>query len=189
MTSVVSLEQRFSVLYKEQQPDVLAFFLRRLVHEEAVEAAADVFVIAWRRMDDVPEGIDGRRWLFGVARNELRNHARSHRRWGRLITRVGSEPSDAPQLPETVVVRRAEEEETLNALARLKIRDREVILLRLWEEVSFDDIGAVIGCSHHAAEQRYAKALRRLRSVVGPIGHEEGKRPFDPMRREQIRET
>ncbi len=188
MTSVLSREQQFRVLYEEQQPDVLAFFLRRLGREEAVEAAADVFVTAWRRMEDVPEGVDARRWLFGVARNELRNHERSSRRWGRLIIRAVSEPSDMPQPPEAVVVRQAEEEETLYALRRLKIRDREVILLRLWEEMSFDDIGAVIGCSRHAAEQRYRKALKRLRSIFDPIGHVAGKGPSGPRRQEQVRE-
>jgi RNA polymerase sigma factor (sigma-70 family) len=185
---VTGRQQQFEVLYSEHQSDVLAFFLRRLEREEAVEAAADVFVTAWRRIDDVPVGTDGRRWLFGVARNELRNHERSVRRRVRLAARVGVEPVVSPAIPETVVVRHEEEEETLEALDRLTSRDREVVLLRLWEEASFDDIAAIVGCSRHAAEQRYGAALKRFRSALRQAGHVGGKGPSGPTRQEQAHE-
>lgn len=181
-------QKQFEVLYSEHQSDVLAFFLRRLEREEAVEAAADVFLTAWRRIDDVPVGNDGRRWLFGVARNELHNHERSVRRRSRLVARVGSEPVVSPAIPETVVVRLVEEEETLEALGRLTIGDREVVLLRLWEEASFDEIATIVGCSQHAAEQRYGAALKRFRSALRKAGHVGGKGPSGPTRQEQAHE-
>jgi RNA polymerase sigma-70 factor (ECF subfamily) len=163
---------RFRSLYAEHQPDVLAYFLRRLSRDDAVDATAEVFLTAWRRIDDVPANPEARLWLFGVARNVLRNQQRSLRRRGRLwaklsITRVDSDP-----LPETVVVRREEDREVVTALGKLRPQDREVLTLRLWEEASFDDIAAVMRCSRHAAEQRYGRALRRLRSVTGRSGHE-----------------
>ena len=57
-----------------------------------------------------------------------------------------------------------------------------MLTLRLWEEASFDDIAAVMRCSRHAAEQRYGRALRRLRSVTRKSGHEamSGKNPDLP---------
>ena len=68
--------------------------------------------------------------------------------------------------------------------------DREVLQLRLWEEVSYDDIAELLGCSRHAAEQRYAKALRRLRSVYHHSGHvwTSGTEPV-PQAQEQTREV
>ena len=65
------------------------------------------------------------------------------------------------------------------ALGRLRSQDREVLTLRLWEEASFDDIAAVMRCSRHAAEQRYARALRRLRNVThgSTIGPDSSKSP------------
>ena len=182
---------RFRVLYLEQQPDVLAYFLRRLDREDAVESCAEVFVTLWRRLDQVPDGKDARLWLFGVARHVLRNRRRSSRRWRRLIGRYASvgRPGPPPQ-PEAVVVRRAEDDAVLAALLRLRSADREVLTLRLWEEASFDDIACVVGCSRHAAEQRYARALRRFRSVWDGAGHvsvKETKRSRQGQ--EQIRET
>lgn len=164
-------EARFESLYEYQQPDVLAYFLRRLGREDAVEATADAFLTAWRRIDDAPDGEEIRLWLFGIARNVLRNRKRTNRRIRRLMSRMAKFPADPEPLPETVVLRRAQDRELVAALDRLRPSDREVIKLRLWEEASYDEIAAVLGCSRHGAEQRYSKALRRLRSVCGRGGH------------------
>lgn len=164
-------EAWFRSLYELQQPDVLAYFLRRLGREDAVEATADVFLTAWRRIDKAPEGLEARPWLFGVARNVLRNRQRSNRRMRRLVSRLAVARVDSEPLPETVVVRRAQDREVLAALDRLGPFDREVLLLRLWEEASYKEIAEVLGCSRHAAEQRFVKALRRLRSVCRRAGH------------------
>jgi len=153
-------EGRFQLLYEQHQPDVLAYFLRRLDREDAVEASADVFLTAWRRIDDVPpEGT--RLWLFGVAHNVLANRNRSARRWRRLVARLGRiGTTDPPLLPEMVVVRQAEDDAVLTALAQLPSGPREVLRLRLWEDAGYEEIGAVVGCSRHAAEQRYGSVGR-----------------------------
>jgi RNA polymerase sigma-70 factor (ECF subfamily) len=184
-------ERRARVLYERHRPDVLAYFLRRLDREDAVEATADVFLTMWRRLDDVPDGADSRLWLFGVAHNVLCNRRRGARRWRRLVGRYGSAARpDLPAEPEMVVVRRFEDDAVLVALGRLRPMDREVLTLRLWEEASFDDIARVMGCSRHAAEQRYARALRRFRSVWDGAGHVSVMgTDRSPHGQEQIRET
>jgi RNA polymerase sigma-70 factor (ECF subfamily) len=183
---VIALDEagRFRSLYGEHQPDVLAYFLRRLPRDDAVDATADVFLTAWRRIDDVPANPEARLWLFGVARYVLRNHQRSLRRRGRLWLKLSWTGVDSDPLPETVVLRREEDREVVAALDRLRPQDRDVLTLRLWEEASFDDIAAVMRCSRHAAEQRYGRALRRLRSVTRRAGHGvmSGKHPDLPMK-------
>ncbi len=165
-------DRRFRLLYEQHQPDVLAYFLRRLDREDAVEACADVFLTAWRRIDDAPAGGDVRPWLFGVAHNVLSNRNRSARRGRRLVSRLSRiGTTEPPLLPEMVVVRQAEDDAVLAALAQLPHREREVLRLRLWEEAGYEEIGVIVGCSRHAAEQRYAKALRHFRSVWNGAGH------------------
>lgn len=165
-------ERRARALYEQHQPDVLAYFLRRLPREDAVEAAGDVFLTMWRRLGGVPDGDEARRWLFGVAHNVLCNQRRGLRRHRRLIGRYRSAAApDSPPQPEVVVVRSYEDDSVLTALRELRQVDREVLTLRLWEELSFEDIAQVVGCSRHAAEQRYARALRRFRSVWDGAGH------------------
>lgn len=188
---VMDREGRFRVLYRRHQPDVLAYFLRRLGRDDAVEATADVFLAVWRRLDAVPADGEARPWLFGVARNVLRNRRRSSRRLRRLMARIGAAGgADAPTLPEVMVVRRVEDDAVLAALGRLRPIDRDVLMLRLWDEASFEEVAVVVGCSPHAAEQRYARALRRFRSVWDGAGHVPVKGTGrSPRGQEQIRET
>ena len=80
MDTAVDPEQRFGRLYSQMHPDILGYLARRIGEQEAIDAAADVFVVAWRRISDVPEGDAARPWLFGVARNVLRNRRRATRR-------------------------------------------------------------------------------------------------------------
>jgi len=164
-------EAAFNSIYEQHHGDVLAYFLRRLDAHEAEEAAAEVFVVAWRRIADVPAGTEARRWLFGVAHNVLRNRQRAVRRAGRLLARLAGTRSEQPPTPETMVLRRSQDQAMLDLLERLRPADREVLRLRLWEEATFDEIAAVMTCSRHAAEQRYRTALIRLRSISRGSGH------------------
>lgn len=184
-------EAQFRALYGRHQPDVLAYFLRRLNRDDAVEAAADTFLAVWNRLDDVPPEPEARLWIFGVARNTLRNRQRANRRLFRLRAKLSTVPVSEPDpLPEAVTVQRSEDREILEALDRLRPQDREIIALRLWEEMGFAEIGELVGCSRHAAEQRYAAALKRLRSACRRTGHVGVSRTTEVLRRqEQSRET
>ena len=51
---VAEQETRFESLYEQYNAVVLGYFLRRLDREDAVDATADVFLTAWRRIDAVP---------------------------------------------------------------------------------------------------------------------------------------
>ncbi|MBT8247828.1 MAG: RNA polymerase subunit sigma-24, partial [Acidimicrobiia bacterium] len=66
MTESAAVE-RFRTLYEANRRDVLAYFLRRLDVESANDCTDEVFLTAWRRLDDVPTDRAARPWLFGVA--------------------------------------------------------------------------------------------------------------------------
>ena len=168
---MVPLQATFESVYERHHGDVLAYFLRRLESHEAEDAAAEVFLVVWRRIDDVPSGAEARPWLFGIAHNVLRNRQRTIRRAGRLLARLAATRTVKPSTPETVVLRRSEDQATLDLLERLRPNDREVLRLRIWEEATFDEIATIMDCSRHAAEQRYRKALIRLRSISVISGH------------------
>ena len=60
-------EQQFEALYRAHAADVLAYCARRTNREEAKDAASEVFVVALRRIDDIPAGDRALPWLYGVA--------------------------------------------------------------------------------------------------------------------------
>jgi DNA-directed RNA polymerase specialized sigma24 family protein len=64
--------EKFEALYSSNRLDILKYFVRRSTNtDEAADALAETFLVAWRRIDVVPDGLGGRLWLFGVARNVL----------------------------------------------------------------------------------------------------------------------
>lgn len=69
------------------------------------------------------------------------------------------------------MVRRIEDQDVIDAVGRLKPVDQEVLYLAVWEELSHDAIGAILGCSAHAVDQRIPRAAKRLASELRRAGH------------------
>ena len=73
----MNAEERFKALYLDNGDAVVGYCVRRLGVDDGNDAAADVFVTAWRRIDVCPQGDEARLWLFGVARRVVANKRRS----------------------------------------------------------------------------------------------------------------
>ncbi|MGI9529346.1 MAG: RNA polymerase sigma factor [Acidimicrobiia bacterium] len=160
-------EARFHSLFTQNYEDVLRYCLRRLPGPDANDAASDVFVVAWRRIDAAPAGNDARLWLYGIARNMVRNSRRSARRVVRLRTKVAGLAPETVDGPEHQVVQSDELRHTLVALDRLSPKDQEVLRLRAMERLEIDEIARVLDCSVEAARKRLERAAKRLQSKVG----------------------
>lgn len=163
MTDNDGIDARFVSLYEENYSRIRDYCLRRLSANDAADAAAEIFTVAWRKVDVVPtEADDARRWLYGVARNVVAHHRRGHARRDRLERRL-HQTLDAPEPSADVpVVRRSEDARVFEAMQNLKESDQEVLRLKLWEELSHSDIAAVLGVSAHAVDMRVRRATRRL---------------------------
>lgn len=154
-------KRTFEALYAAHHRAVLAYCARRAPRWDAWDAAAEVFLVAWRRIDEVPPEDQARAWLFGVAYRVLSNQRRSAARRMRLAERAASS-GVSPRWPDEVVVQSEEAVEVNQALNRLRPIDREVLQLTLWEELSPVEIADVLGVSRAAVDQRYSRAKHRL---------------------------
>jgi RNA polymerase sigma-70 factor (ECF subfamily) len=179
----VGAEQRFRALYLAHYRQVYMYFRRRTDIEYARDGTADTFLVAWRRLDDVPDGDRTLPWLYGTARRVLANQWRSRRRSDRLrekLTGIGGamEPG-----PEARVVPSAEAQSVLDAMNRLRTSDREIIRLAEWEGLSHGEIAAALGCRTHAVDQRMSRARRRLAAELG-LDRASSARPAEGVHRE-----
>ena len=120
-------ERRFQEIYRAHQRLVLAYFLRRTDATSARDGASETFLVAWRRIDDVPTGDNTLPWLYGVSRRVLANQRRSRDRYTALGQKLNHVGSTEQASPEVVVLRRAEDREMLDAVARLRTEDQEVL--------------------------------------------------------------
>ena len=178
-------EERFNTLLAAHHHEIQVYCLRRLPVHDANEAAADVFTVAWRRIADVPNGDDALPWLYGVARNVVRNHRRGSMRRIRLAAKAGSVVDEAAQGAEVQVIRHAEHRELLEALRELREDDQELLRLKAWEELPNRTIGEILDISVQAVESRYARALARLAKHLKPHQRSLRPRPLSQPRREE----
>ncbi len=168
--SPLAPDRRFRELYEQYQRPVLGYFLRRTDAISARDAAADTFLVAWRRIDDVPPGDSALPWLFGVARKVLANQRRGRDRFLAVGRKLAAQPDNPGPTPEAIVVRRAEDEEMLRAVARLRPEDQEVLRLITWEELSHADVAAILGTSPHAVAQRLHRITSKLQRELEGAG-------------------
>src|ERR1700712_497071 len=153
---------RFGRLYRDQGRAILAYALRRVEGpEDAADVVAETFLVAWRRLDEVPTDTGARLWLFAVAGRVIANLHRSERRRTRLGERLGE------SLRTELATRPApagEAAAALRAMGEMGADDRELLLLVSWEELSPGEAAKVLGISSLAARSRLHRARRRLRT-------------------------
>jgi RNA polymerase sigma factor (sigma-70 family) len=172
-------EGRFVELFQENRIALLAFALRRLVVAgDAADVVAETFLVAWRRIDEVPAGREARPWLFGVARRVLANHHRGEDRRSALTERLTAEIGrlDPPFQASSRV------DEVQRAMARLRKDDQEVLRLVAWEELARDEIATVLGISRTAVRVRLHRARRRLAEQLQDLADDEGTPDSTPAR-------
>ena len=157
-------EEAFEGIWNAHYADILAFCLRRLGdRQEAADAAADAFLIAWRRSADIPD--NARPWLFGVALKVVANRRRGKQRRGALAARAGGMLPAFPAAP-------ADEQpgDVLAAFRLLSAGDQEVLSLVAWEELTPAEAAGVLGIPVARFSVRLHRAKRRLRSRLGGTG-------------------
>lgn len=161
-----SRDVRFCRLFDAHRVAVQAYCFRRLGAEEANDAVAEVFLVAWRKIEVAPTDDETLWWLYGIARNVVRNARRSQVRWQRLKIRLGSVDDSVEPGPEVQVVQRAEDRELLTAVDQLTPLEQELLRLRNWEELPSSAIATVTGLSVRAVETRLTRIRKKLARLM-----------------------
>ena len=155
----------FDQLFVAHSADLYRFAIRRTVsRQDAEDLVAEVFTVAWRRLEDLPTGDETRLWLFGTARLVLQNQWRSRRRQRHLLER----------LRRTATAEESNEQlagldgttDVGDAMSHLADRDREVLLLAAWEGLAPQEIAVVLDVSAETARKRLQRARSRLRKTL-----------------------
>jgi DNA-directed RNA polymerase specialized sigma24 family protein len=154
--------ERFTRIYRADYERVLGYALRRGPAEAAREATDETFLIAWRRLPDVPE--PALPWLLVTARNVLSVQRRSGLRGDALLAEVArvNEVLFRKDLSDAVVERSV----VLQAVAALPDADREALMLTVWDGLGHRDAARAAGCSVGAFAVRLHRARRRLRTEL-----------------------
>ena len=153
----------FEELYRATYPRVSAYARSLVSPEDADDAVAESYAIAWRRQRDIPEGVE-LGWLIGITRRVLANARRTRRRAGALHALLDLQPRAVGPDP----AERVADRELRDALKTLSPLDREAVVLTAWFDLSSDDAARALGITPAAFRMRAARARRRLRAVLNP---------------------
>lgn len=162
---MTAAEERFDALFRANYPDMLAYALRRCqTRSDAEDVVAETFAVAWRRIEDVPEGPRARLWLFGTARLVRMNSQRAHRRRESLYQRlrIRRPPERGTGADATL----AERDRIERALAMLSPVQREVLQLHVWEELSAEEIATSLELTTSTVRKRLQRARERLAAAL-----------------------
>jgi RNA polymerase sigma factor (sigma-70 family) len=165
----------FDALYRAHCGAVRAFVHRRVVVDDADDVVAEVFVAAWRRLDEAPK--DPLLWLFGIARGLIANRRRAGRRRDALRERLQSttvlrvDPGPQSAVPEI--------DGLLRAFASLHERDKEVLRLVAWDGLDRPAAAEVLGVAPAVFSLRLHRARRRLARAMdaGELKEARGSEP------------
>ena len=140
------------------------------VHAEAEEVAQEVFCRVLLRLSN-PRGAEEVEvrsgYLVRSAQNLLADRWRALGRHRDADARYAESRSGAPEAPDELLERAEEHEAVRRALARLSPSQRQVLRLRIVEQLSAEETAAVIGKSADAVRQVQHRALRTLRALLG----------------------
>lgn len=164
---------RFELLYGRHAPTVKAYVLRRAAPAVADDLVAEVFVVCWRRFEEVPA--DPLPWLLGVARRVLSTYRRGEQRGAALRQRLAEHPGGPSSMTSGALAPLSASPGTgaglRGALARLSESDRELLMLIAWEGLSPAQAATAMGVSAATMRVRLHRARRRLaRALAGEDG-------------------
>lgn len=126
--------------------------------------AAETFLIAWRRLDDVPPHEAALPWLLVTARRVLANRRRAAGRATQMVPRLEADMNAAAGLDPADTV--AERAVLAAAFRRLDETDRETLAMIAWDGLAPREAAVVAGCSAATFAVRAHRARRRLASLL-----------------------
>lgn len=170
-------DARFAEIYESFFRRVYGYCIRRTEPDRVDDVVADVFLIVWRRIEDVPAGDEALPWLYAVAYKVLGNQWRRQKRSRSLDERLRSLGIEPMSSVEDFIVAGEETRQVLAALSSLKRIDQETLRLAMWEELPHAEISVVLGISPGAVRQRLYEARKNLTSEYNRLTNKKSNRP------------
>jgi len=173
-------EEAFDELVRRYATKITNFVCRQVSHfATAEEIAQDTFLAVFRKKHTYKPDHRFSSWLYKIAINMCRMHFRKMKSAPVTVSIEESRDEGRVALekvlvdngggPVEILSRKEAEEKLQEAVVSLPMKQRQVFFLSFYEEMSYDEIARVVGCSpgtvasrKHAAVRKLASKLRRL---------------------------
>jgi RNA polymerase sigma-70 factor (ECF subfamily) len=171
-----ALPPTFEQLFADYQPLVYGICLKFTgTPEDAEDATQEVFTKIWRNLDEFQEQSSLRTWIYRIAMNTcIDSSRRPWRRFGRSRTTLEDLVGQGDQQPllsdedtaEEKLLAKEQASQVRKAVTRLKPHLRAVLILKDLEELSYDEISAVLGINLGTISSRLNRARKALQESL-----------------------
>lgn len=160
--------EAFARLYQECYVPIFRFLygltLRR---EEAEDLTQETFLKLPQALNHFTEG-NVLAWLMTIARNMFYDSLRKQKGTFPLEEEHEEVAREDGLLEETdeILDHEADQEELIRVLAVLSISEREILVLRYWEDRNLKEIALLVGKSHEAVRKEMSRTLKKLKTLI-----------------------
>ncbi|HZL37822.1 MAG TPA: sigma-70 family RNA polymerase sigma factor [Tepidisphaeraceae bacterium] len=179
-------KRAYEILYERYHASVLSYLYRMLGNVEDVESIGqEVFLRAWRFAATYQYPHKLSTWLFTITRNLAINQSRRRKRSPiRNVTELNLEGIDMSGDPYQVAARATDDLEkqeeiarVLKALDTLPTDQKEVIVLGVFQDLSYAEMEEITGTKAVTLRSRMFHGLKRLGRQVGPASEGNDEQP------------
>ena len=164
-------QEALQALFRRYQNRIFSYLFRMLGRkEEAEDAAQETFINAFRTVKRYKEEGRFHSWLFTIAHREGLRMLRKRKRAPLSVSQFEDQrcldlPDPAP-LPSQRVMEKQELEHLEYALRKLSDSEREVVILRLVDDVPFKEVAEITGAPLNTVLGRMHNATKKLRKIL-----------------------
>jgi RNA polymerase sigma-70 factor (ECF subfamily) len=159
----------FDLLYRRFYPRLFGYLLNLVGSRElAEEVLDDTMVVVWQKAGSFEQRSKASTWIFGIAyRRALKRLSRRRRERPPTAADDAIHELTAPDSPEADLGRKELRQSMLEALGRLSVEQRSVVLLAYFEDLAYPEIATILECPVNTVKTRMFHARRRLRTLLG----------------------
>ncbi|HEV2371636.1 MAG TPA: RNA polymerase sigma factor [Streptosporangiaceae bacterium] len=166
----VAVSECFAEIFDRHAEGIYRYAARRLGRQAAADVVSEVFLVAFRNRRRYDTGRDDARpWLYGIATNVISQYQRTQRRHARVLATVPGLPATDVVADEVVdrVTAAQLRPRIMRVLDELPDRDRELVLLVAWAELSYEQAAQALGIPLGTVRSRLHRIRVKLRRAAG----------------------
>ncbi|MFH0834707.1 MAG: sigma-70 family RNA polymerase sigma factor [Patescibacteria group bacterium] len=155
----------FAEIYELFAQKIFAFIFYKTFHRETAEdLTSQTFIRALEKIDSFdPRRGNFNSWIYAIARNSVIDHFRSAKKMQNIDDIF--DLADATDIS-AEFAQKSDFDEIRSALQKISPRQREIILLRIWDGMKFREIAEVLEKSEAAVKMDFARGIKNLKKEV-----------------------
>ncbi|MDD3301298.1 MAG: RNA polymerase sigma factor [Patescibacteria group bacterium] len=155
--------QAFALIYDTFIKKIYDFIFYKTMHQQLAEdLTSQTFLKAWKKISQFQKG-NFSAWLYTIARNIVVDHYRSQKE---ILTVEDFWELKADDNVFEEVEKRLKIEKLREGLSHLKASEREILMLRLWQDLPFKEIAIILDKNEGATKMSFARAMESLKKEM-----------------------